>query len=99
MLATFVRQSAHPPICPYENIVDTNTDFIKWFATLGIGGVLAGFMFIFYRKDIKQYAELWKSVSEQLIIIVKEDVASNIKLVTMLETWERNARRKEDIEK
>jgi hypothetical protein len=76
----------------------STTDFIKWFTAMGIGGVLAGFMFMFYRKDIKQYTELWKSTTDQLIILVKEDVTSNVKLVAMLESWERNNRRKEDIE-
>ena len=78
--------------------MDPNQDFIKWFATLGIGGVLAGFMFAFYRKDIKQYTELWKIMAEQLIILVKEDVASNTKLIAMLENQERNAMRKADLE-
>lgn len=75
-----------------------NQEFIQWFATLGIGGVLAGFMFVFYRKDIRQYTELWKSTTEQLIILVKEDVASNTKLISMLEALERNAFRAADIE-
>ncbi len=75
-----------------------NQEFIQWFATLGIGGVLAGFMFMFYRKDIKQFTELWKVHTELLIILVKEDVAANTKLITMLESWERNNLRKGDIQ-
>jgi hypothetical protein len=78
--------------------METNTDFIRWFATLGVGGVLAGFMFMFYRKDIKQYTELWKTTTEQLITLVKEDVVSNTKLIAMLENQERNTMRKSDIE-
>lgn len=74
-----------------------STEFIQWFATLGIGGVLAGFMFMFYRKDIKQYAELWKSTTSELIVLVKDVVASNTKLITMLENLERNAHRKDDL--
>ena len=73
------------------------SEFIKWFATLGVGGALAGFMFMFYRKDIKQYTELWKSTTEQLIVLVKEVVASNTKLIAMLENLERNSHRKEDL--
>ncbi len=75
-----------------------DAEFVKWLATLGIGGVLAGFMFVFYRKDIKQYTELWKISSEQQMVIVKENTASNIKLVTLIENLERNAIRKADIE-
>ena len=29
------------------------TDFAKWCASLGVGGVLAAFMFMFYRRDMK----------------------------------------------
>lgn len=63
---------------------------MKWLATLGIGGVLAGFIFIFYRKDIKQYTELWKTTSEQLMNIVSENTASNTKLADTLVNLEQN---------
>ena len=77
---------------------NTDPEVIKWFATLGIGGVLAGFMFMFYRKDIKQFTELWRSTAEQLIAVIRENTASNVRLITMLENQERNALRKADIE-
>jgi hypothetical protein len=73
-------------------------EFIKWLITLGVGGVLAGFMFVFYRKDIKQYTELWKITTDQMTTVVKENTASNVRLIAMLETGERNALRKADIE-
>jgi len=75
-----------------------DAEFTKWLLTLGVGGVLAGFMFMFYRKDIKQYTELWKGATEQFMTIVKENTASNAKLIGMIETQERNALRKQDIE-
>lgn len=75
-----------------------DTEFIKWLATLGIGGILAAFMFTFYRKDVRQYTELWKFTTDQLTLIVKENTASNIKLITLLENLERNSLRKQDIE-
>ena len=75
-----------------------DTEFVKWLATLGIGGVLAGFMFVFYRKDIRQYTELWKLASEQLTTIVKENTASNTKLISLIESQERNTIRRSDIE-
>lgn len=74
-------------------------EFVKWLATLGIGGILAGFIFIFYRKDIRQYTELWKITAEQLMFIVKENTASNIKLIILLESRERNDVRITDIER
>ncbi len=77
---------------------DTTVEFTKWLITLGVGGVLAGFMFTFYRKDVKQYTELWKATTEQLIVVIKENTASNTKLIAMLESQERNMIRKTDIE-
>lgn len=73
-------------------------EFTKWLVTLGVGGVLAGFMFMFYRKDVRQYTDLWKMASDQLIVVVKENTATNVKLTTMIEAMERNALRKGDIE-
>lgn len=75
-----------------------DAEFTKYLATLGIGGVLAGFMFMFYRKDIKQYTELWKVTTDQLMITVKENTSSNTKLVALIENQERNSLRKEDIQ-
>lgn len=72
-------------------------EFTKWLATLGIGGVLAGFIFVFYRKDIKQYTELWKTTSEQLMGVVGENTASNVKLTTILESLDRNMVRLSDL--
>lgn len=74
-----------------------DSEFTKWLVTLGVGGVLAGFMFMFYRKDVKQYTELWKMATDQLITVVKENTVSNTKLISMIESQERNAVRKEDI--
>lgn len=55
-------------------------------------------MFMFYRKDIKQFTELWKVHTEILIVLIKDDIASNTKLISMLESWERNNLRKNDIQ-
>lgn len=75
-----------------------DADFVKWLATLGVGGVLAGFMFSFYRKDVRQYTELWKLATDQLMLVVKENSASNARLIVMLEAAERNALRKSDLD-
>jgi hypothetical protein len=72
-------------------------DFSKWLITLGVGGILAGFMFMFYRKDIKQYTELWRINAEMMVSVIKENTASNIRLIALLESVERNQLRKEDI--
>lgn len=76
----------------------STTEFIQWLTTLGIGGVLAGFIFMFYRKDMKSYTDMWKAAAEQFITVIKENTASNIKLITLIENLERNSIRKSDIE-
>lgn len=73
-------------------------EFVKYLSTLGIGGIIAGLMFMFYRKDIKQYTDLWRTASDQMISIVKENTASNTKLIALIETQERNQVRLHDIE-
>ncbi len=72
-------------------------EFTKWLITLGVGGILAGFMFMFYRKDVKQYTELWRATAEMLLVVIKENTASNVRLIALLETVERNQLRKDDI--
>ncbi len=74
-----------------------DVEFTKWLVTLGVGGVLAGMMFIFYRKDIKQYTELWKVTAETLMLVVRENTASNTKLISLIENMQRNEMRKEDL--
>lgn len=75
-----------------------DAEFTKWLITLGVGGILAAFMFTFYRKDIKQFTELWKSTTEQLIGVVKDNTSSNVKLIGLIESQERNTFRKIDLE-
>lgn len=79
---------------------DTRLDLeiIKIVASAGVGGVLAVFMFMFYRKDVKQFTELWRTVSEQQMIVIRENTASNVKLIALIESLERNSIRKGDIE-
>lgn len=81
-----------------QTIQEMDAEFAKWLITLGVGGILAGFMFVFYRKDVKLYTELWKVQSEMLVTVVKENTASNIKLISLIENQERNSFRKGDIE-
>lgn len=73
-------------------------EFLKYLIQLGVGGTIAGLIFIAYRKDIRQYTELWKSTSDSLILVVKENTASNVKLIALIENMERNVMRKADIE-
>lgn len=82
-----------------------DAEFTKWLVTLGVGGILAAFIYSASRKDnarhesvVMQYTELWKAATERLMNIVQENTASNTKLISLIEAQERNALRKSDIE-
>lgn len=64
-------------------------EFLKWFATLGVGGVLAALMFMFYRKDVAQYTSLWKGQSEALLEVVKENTAAITELAGIVKALHR----------
>jgi phosphate/sulfate permease len=63
-----------------------DSEFVKWLTTLGVGGVLAAFMFHFYRKDVKQYTDLWREQTAMLLVVVKENTASNTRLVSSVDS-------------
>jgi hypothetical protein len=56
------------------------------FTALGVGGILAGFIFFFYRKDVKNYTDLWKGQSELVIEVIKENTKILTKLTILLES-------------
>jgi hypothetical protein len=41
-----------------------DSEMMKWLVQLGVGGVIAGLMFWAYRKDVKQFTELWRMQAE-----------------------------------
>lgn len=53
-----------------------DVEFIKWLTTLGVGGVLAAVVFSFYRKDVKQFTELWQLQTGLLMKVVTENTAA-----------------------
>ena len=53
---------------------------MKWFATLGVGGVLAGITFYFYRLDrmasekaLREVNEQSRKISDELLEVVKQN--------------------------
>lgn len=52
-------------------------EFVKFLGSLGVGGVIAGGLFFFYRRDVKSYTDLWKIMSEQLLLVVKESAEAS----------------------
>lgn len=78
--------------------MDGTPDFIS----LGVGGVIAGFIFLFYRRDVrdyvanlKSYSELWQGVTTQLINVIKDNTASNTELILLIRE-DRISRKKRD---
>lgn len=65
------------------------SDAMQWFATLGVGGVLAGMMFFFYRKDVRAITELWKTQTELLVNVVQENTRSNVQLTSVVDALHR----------
>lgn len=62
-----------------------DAEFAQWLATLGVGGVLAGFMFMFYRKDQKLCEERWKGQSDLFAQVVKENTTAITRLTDRLD--------------
>ena len=57
---------------------------VKFLASLGVGGVLAGIMFFVYRKDANQWQEAWKGQTQILVQVVKENTAAVTALIEKL---------------
>lgn len=62
-----------------------DVEFIKWLATLGVGGTLAGFMFAFYRKDQKACEDRWRGQAEMFAQVVKENTTAITRLTDRLQ--------------
>lgn len=58
-----------------------DAEFSKYL--IGQGGFALAFvvLFYFYRKDVKAYTDLWKSQTESLMQVVKENTTSNTRLI------------------
>lgn len=61
---------------------------IKWLASLGVGGILAGGMFLVYRKDAREWHEAWRGQAQLLTQVIKENTAA----ITALVEAQRNRR-------
>lgn len=68
---------------------DLDAETLKWLASLGVGGALAGMMFMVYRKDMRTNAERWRGQSEMLMAVVKENTAAVTALIKLVERAEK----------
>ena len=69
-----------------------DAETLKYFASLGIGGLIAGFIFIIYRKDAMLWQEAWKGQSQMLVQVVKENTAAVTALLVELRREHREHR-------
>jgi hypothetical protein len=58
---------------------------LKWLASLGVGGILAGFIFMVYRKDSREWQAAWKGQTELLMSIVRDNTKAMTSLDERLE--------------
>lgn len=70
-----------------------DAEFVKYLASLGVGGILAIFIYMDAKKAaerhaeaIKLFADQWRGQAEQLMNVVKENTASNVRLVASLDS-------------
>lgn len=63
----------------------SDPDFLRFMATLGVGGVLAGFMFYFYRKDTREQTELWRTQTDLLVKLIQSNIEANTGLKAAVE--------------
>lgn len=60
---------------------------LKFLATLGVGGVLAAFIFYFSRKDATAFAAQWQGQAAMLLAVVKDNtvaITANTKTIEAL---------------
>ena len=76
-----------------------DTEFFKYLTTLGVGGILAGFMFHFYRQDVKVYTDLWRGQADALMLVVKDNTAALTKLITLVDALHSRLDRDRDRQK
>lgn len=73
-----------------------NDETFKWFATLGVGGIVAAFMFLFYRKDVQFYTKLWQEQSQansqvlsQVMQVIRDNTEALTKVVAVVDSLHR----------
>ncbi len=73
-----------------------DAEFLKYLSTLGVGGMIAGFMFMVYRKDMKLYSEQWQGQATALLQVVKENTAAVTANTTTIQALHRREDRMEE---
>jgi len=61
-------------------------EFLKWLASLGVGGVLAGLIFYFYRRDFLAKVSDSEAREKKLMDVVEHNSSSHEKLSLTIQT-------------
>jgi hypothetical protein len=64
---------------------------VKWFASLGVGGILAGMMFLAYRRDFLNWREKANEREDRLLTIIERNAAAQERLIVAAEKVEHAA--------
>jgi hypothetical protein len=66
-----------------------DAEVVRW--AVGQGGIALAFavLFHFYRKDVRQYTELWQVQTEQLLTVVKDNTTSTTRLAVIVDALHR----------
>ena len=51
-------------------------EFLKYLASLGVGGIIAGLMFAFYRRDVRIYHDQWHGQTVILMQLVRDNTVA-----------------------
>lgn len=52
-------------------------EFTQFLAQLGVGGVMAGMLFWFYRRDVQRITDHWNKQSDQLMMVVVSNTSAS----------------------
>lgn len=63
----------------------TSTSEIQWFASLGVGGILAGIMFFYSRLDRKASEKRYEELARDLRSLVQDNTKALTMLVSIIE--------------
>lgn len=72
-------------------------ELLKQLPSLGVGGLLALFIYVSSKRREDMFIELWQKNSDILLKVVADNTDSNKKLISLIETAERNSIRKSDL--
>ncbi len=68
-------------------------EFVKYLASLGVGGCIAGLIFLVYRKDMKTLIDEWKGLAaerlafaERLIDVINDNIRVQTELVATIKS-------------